>query len=493
VKLPFGLRASLSLSMVGLALLVACLAIGIHLTLAVHGIVQSSADRSLALAQQTAWLAARAARGAAPVEEAIHGDRALRSLFQSALAGDPTILDLAVVDRSGKALLHSTGLDGRPMPRRPDLADLERGSVFRLAAQLLGPSRAFEARVPLVSDGRPFGEARVGISTALMKVALLDSLRAGLWMTAVALLLAILGALLSAELVSRRVRAMSTGLERLSGGEFGFRLSVEGKDELSHLASSINALGDRLESMRRRAAAGTMDRREMLDATGQASAWTRVISGLTHELADPLNAALLHLRLLRSSWKEPPADARRELEIVEDEFARLKDVLERFREFSVHGGTRFDWLDLRALLEQEVERARLAAPHGIEVRLDVDGAPERFWADGSLLRQALTNLISNSVQAMPEGGPVTVAAERLDGYVAVSVRDEGHGIPEALQPQVFDVHFTTKPSGSGIGLAVVKRVVKLHRGQVRLRSKPGHGTEVVLELPEARLEPVGVA
>src|SRR5262249_7040748 len=155
-----------------------------------------------------------------------------------------------------------------------------------------------------------------------MKVALLDSLRAGLWMTAVALLLAILGALLSAELVSRRVRAMSTGLERLRGGEFGFRLAVEGKDELSHLASSINAPGNRLEAMRRRAAAGTMARREMLDATGQASAWTRVISGLTHELADPLNAALLHLRLLRSSWKEPPADARRELEIVEEEFAR---------------------------------------------------------------------------------------------------------------------------------------------------------------------------
>lgn len=495
MKLPFSLRVSLSLSMVGLAILVAVLAIGVHMALAVQGIVHSSADRSRALAQQTAWLAGRAARASsAPVTTAIRRDRALQALFASALAGDPTVFDIAIVDRSGKVLIHSQGIGvGGKVLARPDIEALEEGNVLRQGARLLGPSRAFEARVAMSSGRDPFGEVRVGVSTALMRTLLLDSLRAGLWVTAVALLLAILVALLSAELLSRRVRAMTTGLERLRGGEFGYRLEVDGRDELSVLASSINALGERMEGMRRRAAAGEVDPVELLAATGQASAWARVMSGLTHELADPLHAARLHLGRLRAKWRSDPDDALRHLDVVDQEFERLKTVVERFRGFSQRGEMRPDWLDLQALLAEEVDRARQTAGAGIVIRLDAGRAPERFWGDGSLLRQALTNLIANAMQAMPEGGCVTVKAERNEGRVAVTVQDEGPGIPAELQKQVFDVYFTTKPRGSGIGLAVVKQVVKLHKGRVRLHSTPGQGTEVVLELPESKLEPVGAA
>jgi signal transduction histidine kinase len=492
VKLPFGLRASLSLSMVGLALLVAFLAIGIHLTLAVHGIVLSASDRSRALAEQTAWLASRATRGTArPTAEAIHRDRALHSFFESALAGDPTVYDLAVVDRDGKALLHSSGVEDRVLARRPDIEQLRRGSVFRQAARLLGPSRAFEARVPLVSGGRPFGEARVGVATALMKIVLFDSLRAGLWMTAVALLLAILGALLSAELVSRRVRTMATGLERLSQGEF-VPLAVDGKDELSHLASSINAVGDRLESLKRRAEAGEMDHGELAAATGQASQWVRVARGLFHEMVNSVNGAKSNLAVLRLRARMFPPEDQRRLEVIDSEFQRMSDVAERFRRFS-KGQAEMEWLDLQNLLEEEVGRARTGAARGIEIWLDARKAPDRFYGDGLLLRQALTNLITNAVQAMPEGGRVTVTGERRDGQVLVTVGDEGHGIPEALQGRVFHESVTTKNYGSGIGLFLVKQVADLHRGRVRLRSAPGEGTEVELELPESRLEPVGVA
>ncbi|HET9327077.1 MAG TPA: ATP-binding protein [Candidatus Eisenbacteria bacterium] len=495
MRLPISLRASLSLSMVGLAVLVAMLAIGVHLTLAVQEIIHASAERSRALAHQTAWLAGRAARASsASIPNAIQGDRALKSLFESAVAGDPTIYDLTIVDRRGVVLVHSQGLRvGQLALTRPDIEALEEGNVFRQGARLLGPSRAFEARVPLNSGGRPFGEVRVGLSTALMKTALLESLRAGLWVTAVALLLAILVALISAELLSRRVRAMTTGLERLRGGDFDYRLQVEGRDELSVLASSINALGERLEAMRHRAAAGEVDHDELLDATGQASAWARVARGLTHELADSLHAAQLHLGHLRAKWNLAPDDAQRHLEVVDQEFGRLKTVLERFRGFSQRGEMRPDWVDLQGLLEEEVDRARQSMNPSIEIRLDARSAPERFWGDGLLLRQAITQLITNAVQAMPDGGRVTVRVDRHGGRVAVTVKDDGAGIPEELHGQVFDEDFTTKPRGSGVGLAVVQKVVKLHKGRVRLHSAPGQGTEVVLELPESKLEPVGAA
>jgi signal transduction histidine kinase len=493
LKLPFSLRASLSLSMVGLALLVASLAIGVHLALAVHGIVQATADRSRALAQQTAWLAGRAAgASSAPVRTTIRRDPSLQALFESAVAGDATVYDLAIVDDSGNALIHSQpDVVGQPMRARPDVAGLEEGNVLTQGARLLGPSRVYEARVPLTSDRTPFGEVRVGVSTALMKVELLDSLGAGLWVTAVALLLAILVALISAELLSRRVRAMATGLDRLRGGEFGYRLAVDGSDELALLASSINALGERLESTRRRAEAGEVDHRELVAATGQASEWARVTSGMTHELADALNAAKLSLGRLRTKWNGP-TEATRHLDVLDQEFNRINTVVDRFRGFS-RGVMDGSWFDLRALLAEEVDRARRSVPSSIVISLDVGRAPARFWGDASMLRQALANLIANAAQAMPEGGRVTVGAERRDGRVALSVGDQGSGIPEELQPQVFDVYFTTKPGGSGIGLAVVQQVVKLHRGHVRLRSKPGEGTEIVLELPESKLEPVGAA
>jgi len=216
VKLPFSIRASLSLSMVGLAVLVAVLAIGVHMALAVQGIVHASAERSRALAQQTAWLASRVAPTGRSAESAIRNDRALEALFESALAGDPTVYDLAIVDRRGTVLIQSQELRvGRQAAIRPSIDALEEGNVLVQGARLLGPSRAYEVRVPMHSDGRPFGEVRIGVSTALMKTALLESLRAGLWVTAVALLLAILVALISAELLSRRVRVMTTGLERL--------------------------------------------------------------------------------------------------------------------------------------------------------------------------------------------------------------------------------------------------------------------------------------
>jgi signal transduction histidine kinase len=494
MKLPFSLRASLSASMVGLVLLVAVVALAIHAALAVRGTLTQSVQRTRSLAQQAAWLASRAAAGSATTPEAaIQADAALGALFESALAGDPGIYDLALTDHLGLALVHSQpGRVGQPIPRRPPLADLLAGNVVRQGLRLLGPPLAYDEVVPLGGAERRFGEVRVGVSTALLRVELLESLLPSLWVMGAALVLAIAIALAFAQLVSQRVRAMMSGVERLREGEFGYRLAVEGQDELALLASSINALGERLEATRRRAAAGEADPSELLVATGQLSAWARVVSGLAHELADPLNAAALHLGRLKSRWKDQPPESGRHLKVLEDELKRLEQIVLGFRRFSLLGEMRSQWFDLRALLEEVVERARETAGRRIEIRLLADQAPERFWGDGALLRQALSNLISNAAQAMPGGGRVTVSAQPGDGTLGLLVADQGIGIPPEMQARVFEHFFTTKEEGSGIGLAVVQQVVKLHGGRIRLTSKPGEGTEVLLELPSRQPEAVAV-
>ena len=491
MKFPFGLRLSLWASMVGLAMLVALVAIAVHAGLAVKSTVETSATRASTLAQQAALLASGAAN-AAPVNPtaAIQGDRALAALFGSALAGDPTIFDLGVFDADGYALIHTDPSKvAFQVDRRPRISLLLEGNVLRQGLLLLGPARTFEERVPLEADQHRFGEVRVGVSTTLLRHELVAALGAGLWVAGAALLLAILMALAFVQFLSQRVRNVVAGLERFSEGEFGYRLAVEGQDELALLASSINALGERLES---RALSGAMDPTELLVATGQISTWARVVSGLAHELADPLNAAALHLGQLKRKVRNTTPEAARHLKVLEDELKRLEEIVAGFRRFTVLGELRAQWFDLRGLLAEVAERFREDIGRSITVRLDIDKAPRRFWGDAALLRQAFANLMSNAEQAMPGGGSVALSVECTEGEIAITVTDEGIGIPEDIQSRIFDHSFTTKQGGSGIGLAVVQQVIKLHGGRIRLRSKPGEGTAVMLELPARRTEPVTV-
>jgi signal transduction histidine kinase len=236
---------------------------------------------------------------------------------------------------------------------------------------------------------------------------------------------------------------------------------------------------------RARAAAGPNGSDELLLATGELSEWAKVVSGLVHEMANPLHAAALHLGLLKSKWKEPHSAAARHLRVLEEELKRLENVVLGFRRFSMLGEMHHTWFDLKQMLVEVVLRAREdRSDPRIEVRLDDRGAPSRFWGAPSLLRQALGNLITNAEQAMPGGGVITVGARRGEDGVEISVADQGMGIPENVQSHVFDLYFTTKNGGSGIGLAVVQQVAKLHGGGVTLRSAPGEGTEITMKLPE---------
>jgi len=499
-RLPFGLRASLSASMVGLAMLVSLVGLTVHTALTMRAAVTASSERAGSVAQQAALLAGRATDEpaeprATPAEVKVRRDRALAALFESSLAGDPTLFDIGVFDPQGVALAHSDPeRRGLRQPARPAIAELQSGDPLVQALRLLGPPRTFDEVVELSAAGEPFGEVRVGVSTALLREQILGSLKAGLWVMGIALLLAMLVGLGLAQLLSQRVRTVVAGLQRLREGEFEYRLAVEGGDELALLASSINELGERLQAARDRAATGEVDHGELLQATDRMAAWAKVASGLLHEMADPLNAAGLHLGHLKRKWIDARPEVARHLVVLEDELKRLDQVVKGFRRFALLGEMRPEWFDLRSLLNEVAGRAREAmAERRLELVLKVDDLPERFWGDRTLLRQALTNLVSNAEQAMPGGGHVTLSARRGEGGVELGVSDQGVGIPPELQSRIFDLHFTTKNDGTGIGLAVVQQIVRMHGGRIRLRSAPGEGTQITLQLPVRSLETVHAA
>jgi signal transduction histidine kinase len=173
--------------------------------------------------------------------------------------------------------------------------------------------------------------------------------------------------------------------------------------------------------------------------------------------------------------------------VIGTEIRRLDEVVQGFLKFSRPEELTLEPVDLRALVADVVEVVEPQARAG-GVRLVVEAPPElpRVSADRSLLRQALLNLALNAVQAMPQGGELRFEAGRAaDRQVSLDVRDTGLGIAPEHLARIFELYFTTKEQGSGIGLSMVYRTIQLHDGSIEVQSTPGHGTTFSIRLPQA--------
>jgi signal transduction histidine kinase len=139
--------------------------------------------------------------------------------------------------------------------------------------------------------------------------------------------------------------------------------------------------------------------------------------------------------------------------------------------------------ELGRLAEDAVSAAVLPQAGRIEVVRELDPDLPPVAIDGRLVRQAVLNVAVNAVQAMSRGGRLTVRALRDGGAAVVEIEDTGDGIPDEVRERIFEPFFTTKASGTGLGLAVVRRIVEGHGGEIRVRTRPGAGTTFSLRFP----------
>jgi signal transduction histidine kinase len=208
-------------------------------------------------------------------------------------------------------------------------------------------------------------------------------------------------------------------------------------------------------------------------------------SGVAHEIKNPLHAMVMHIALMRRKLREDtPPEITRHLDVLDEEIRRLDRVVQGFLQFSRPEELRLTVLDLGHVLRTCVDQVRdRAEASRIGVELAGADAEIPVWGEEDLLRQAFSNLLGNAVEAMPEGGRLRVSSERQNGWARVRIEDSGVGIAESELPHVFRLYYTTKTGGSGIGLAVVHRVVELHGGNLSIESRPGQGTAVTVALP----------
>lgn len=231
-------------------------------------------------------------------------------------------------------------------------------------------------------------------------------------------------------------------------------------------AESVRRIENEIELSRRLAAIG------------------RLTSGVAHEVKNPINAIVVHLELLREKMRQVDPDTRRHLDIIGSEIHRLDRVVETLVDFNRPVDFRLSSFDLRRLVD---EVAMLASPEaallGVKIDTHLGSDALLVKADNDLVKQALLNVVLNGVQAMANGGTLTIVASRDDAAASIEVRDQGAGIPPEIRDKIFNLYFTTKKSGSGIGLAMSYRVLQLHGGSLDFSTQVGLGSTFRLLFP----------
>jgi signal transduction histidine kinase len=212
----------------------------------------------------------------------------------------------------------------------------------------------------------------------------------------------------------------------------------------------------------------------------------RLTSGVAHEVKNPINAIVVHLELLREKMHERDGDTGRHMDIISTEIHRLDRVVKTLGEFNRPVEPIFAPFDLRRLAE---DVAMLAAPdaerNGVKILTHFETNALTVNADNDLIKQALLNVVVNGLQAMEKGGNLTISTQHDDANATIEVRDEGGGISPEIGDKVFQLFFTTKKAGNGIGLARSYRVLQLHGGSLSFESTVGEGTVFRLSLPLA--------
>jgi signal transduction histidine kinase len=221
-----------------------------------------------------------------------------------------------------------------------------------------------------------------------------------------------------------------------------------------------------------------------IEMSRQMSASGRTTRGVAHEVKNPINAIVLHLQLLQTKLQQIDPDTRRHMDIIGNEIHRLDRVVQILVDFTRPRDLHLEEIDLRRLLEDVI---MLATPdteqHGVTVKRKLGTEPLGVRVDVDVMKQAILNVIINGMQAMPQGGTLTISARRDEDSVITEIRDQGVGIPHELQEKIFELYFTTRKGGSGIGLAQTYQALQWHYGSIDFETVEGQGTTFRLRLP----------
>jgi two-component system nitrogen regulation sensor histidine kinase NtrY len=295
------------------------------------------------------------------------------------------------------------------------------------------------------------------------------------------IVLAILLSSWAAARATRPVVELARAAREVTAGNWNTKVQVSGNDEMAELATSFN-----------RMTAELLTQKERLVQAERVAAWRELARRLAHELKNPLFPLQLTVENLVRAREQSPEQFdevfRESATTLLSELSNLKGIVGRFSEFS-----KMPHPQLQAVQVNEVVRgvsqlfqAQLQAPGRapITCKLELDESLTPIAADPELLHRAVSNLLLNAMDAMPQGGAMTLRTRGDDAKAIIEVSDTGSGLTPEECERIFTPYYTSKRHGTGLGLAIVQSVVSDHGGRISVHSEPGHGATFLIELPQ---------
>jgi PAS domain S-box-containing protein len=533
------------------------------------------------------------------VRHAFDNSSTLNSLIESDVGISPTIYEITITDANATVLVSSdASLRDLKVAGRPPLSSLVRTGVFQQMRLLYGPPQTYEYSLAFQLGPEPFGDIRVGLSSALLRDQISPGLvSAGYWALG-SVLLSTLLALLVSTIALAPIGRISAQLDRISAGHFDAEPVVERGDELGAVSTKIVGIGKQLRDVREifstlrdnldQVMGGLEDGLMLFNGQGRAvlvspsterflggrseelrgrrvsdifpathplrgvlqiegdqiepvegkevtldggdgpqrigvsvqvirergtrmgtlvtlrdveslerigsqlqvserlAALGRVTAGVAHEVKNPLNSMRLWLEVLKANMPVEP-EPQQAVKMLDSEIDRLDRAVKTFLNFTRPVELNLEETDLRVLLEEILDAARPSiAQANLELRADLPVDCPPVMVDRQLIHQAVLNLLINASEFTDPGGKITLSLRRGGEFAVIAVEDSGRGIPTGDQKKIFQLFFTTRPGGSGIGLANTFRFVQLHNGRIEFESETGRGTTFRVKLPLAR-------
>jgi nitrogen fixation/metabolism regulation signal transduction histidine kinase len=286
----------------------------------------------------------------------------------------------------------------------------------------------------------------------------------------------------TAARVTRPVERLALAADQVARGNLGAQVDDSAEDEIGRLAYAFNRMTREL-----------LEQRERLLQTERVAAWRELARRLAHELKNPLFPLQITVENLLRARERTPAEFddvfRESAETLLAEIGNLKTIVARFSDFSKMPTPELQPVNINEVVRRAVKfyepqfNANGRPAIAKEFRLDSSLEGVAISADPELLHRAISNLLLNALDAMPNGGTLAVRTLRINGSVRIEVIDNGVGMTAEEKRQLFTPYYTSKQFGTGLGLAIVQSVVSDHKGRIWVESVKGRGTTFIVELP----------
>jgi PAS domain S-box-containing protein len=621
--MALSLKTKFTLATALLVLVVVAMISVLYVATLTRQVIRQADDRAGFIAQQVFYFAQHALveasnSGAAPassspadirayIQRTLENNQGVSWIINSGVGYTAAVYEITISDRDGTVLVSSdTSLPGRPVAHRPKLNQLVHANFFNQLQILYGPQRVYEYRLPFSVGPQPFGDVRIGLSTALLRDEISPNLYSAAWLALGAVLLSTLITAFVSQVSLAPLSRISAQLDRISAGEFDLE-PVTQAGELGQVSNKISRIGQQLRDVREifstlrenmnQIMAGLEDGLLLFNSEGRAmmvspsaykflgtklenmqgmkleeifppgnpiaealhigengdlhaeangqvevelpgdagtrrvgasvqaiqedgarmgllvtlrdleslerigshlqvserlAALGRVTAGVAHEVKNPLNSMRVWLEVLKGGLSPEP-ETQQAAKMLDTEIDRLDRVVKTFLEFSRPVELQREDTNLPELLESVLASAQPTIARGaIEVAKDIPEAFPLVEIDHRLIEQAVLNLVLNACNCMQPGGRLTVGLRQAGDMAEISIGDTGPGIAPENRSKIFQLFFTTRKGGTGLGLANAFRFVQLHNGSIEFDTEVGRGTTFRITLPLSRV-PSGIA